>query len=426
MRHFNLSKYSLLIISLLIAFCLIVFWPVDGQAQQRKRSSSTRKPQSSEPVARFVSGNSALRIPLEIDNNIILMRVRVNDSEPLRFIFDTGASASVISPEWAAKLGLKTEGKVRGTATGGSIEASLIKGVKLSVTGAEVSNQLMAAISFGTIPCFKFDGIIGYDFINQFVVEIDYANSVMNLYEPKSYSYSGKGEVIPLLLDNRRTPLAATKILLEGSEPVVANLEVDTGGAGTFVINSPFVEKHKLVEAIQKTINGSGVGAGGEQKQLVGRVKAAQLGKLLIASPTIGLLRDIEEEGANDGAEGIIGGEIFRRFKVILDYSRKQMILEPGRSVSEPYEVGMSGINLATDGKDCTALKIDSVVENSAAAQAGLEPGDLITAIDGTPTSKISSQQLERLFKQHGRVLALTIQRGAQLLAKRITLKRLI
>jgi putative serine protease PepD len=86
----------------------------------------------------------------------------------------------------------------------------------------------------------------------------------------------------------------------------------------------------------------------------------------------------------------------------------------------------MSGINLATDEKDCTALKIDSIVENSAAAEAGLQPGDLITAIDGTPTSKISSSQLERVFKQHGRELALTIQRGAQLLAKRITLKRLI
>jgi hypothetical protein len=322
-------------------------------------------------------------------------------------------------------LGLKTEGQVRGTATGGSIEASLIKGVTLSVEGAKVSNQLIAAISFGAISCFQFDGIIGYDFINQFVVEIDYTNSVMNLYDPKSFSYSGKGEVIPLSLADR-TPLTDAKIVLEAGEPIVASLVVDTGGDGTFVINSPFVDKHKLVEAIPKTIDGSSVGAGGEQKRLLGRVKAVQLGGLVIENPTVGLARDTEGEGASDDNHGIIGGEIFRRFKVILDYSRQQMIFEANKSFGDPYEVGMSGINFETDEKDCKALKIGSIGENSAAAEAGLQPGDIITAIDGTPASKISSEQLERVFKQHGRQLALSVQRGAALLAKRITLRRAI
>src|SRR5688572_29748628 len=232
MRHtLNSIKYSLLIIT----FLIFVSPPINVHAQQRRKGTSTRKPPG--PTAQFVSGRSALKIPLEIDNNIILMRVRVNNSEPLKFIFDTGASVSVISPELAAKLGLKTEGKVRGTATGGAIEASLIKGVTLSVEGAKVSNQLIAAISFGAVPCFQFDGIIGYDFINQFVVEIDYANSIMNLYDPKSYAYTGKGEVIPLSLVDG-TPHTDAKIVLEAGEPVVASLEVDTGGDGTLVIKS--------------------------------------------------------------------------------------------------------------------------------------------------------------------------------------------
>lgn len=418
----NSTKCMLIAITFLVAVSL----GTNVQAQQRRRSGSTRKPHSTAPTTRFVSGNSALRIPLEIDNNIILLRVSVNKSKPLRFIFDTGASASVISPEWAQKLGLKTEGKVRGTATGGSIEASLIKGVSLSVEGAEVSNQLIAAISFGAIPCFEFDGIIGYDFINQFVVEIDYVNRLMNLYDPKSYTYSGKGEVIPLVLDERRTPLTAVKIILEGNPPVLANLEVDTGGDGTFVINSPLVEKQKLVAAIPKTVDSSGVGAGGEQKLLIGRVHAVQLGRLTIENPTVALSRDTEGSGESEENDGIIGGEIFRRFKMILDYSRKQMILEPNNSFNEPYEVGMSGINFASDQTDCTALKIESVVENSAAAEAGLQPGDIITAIDGTQASRISSTELEQVFKRHGRELMLTVQRGKALLAKRLTLRRLI
>jgi predicted aspartyl protease len=396
----------------------------DIPAQQQGRKTTGRRP-SPGPTAKFATGNSA-KIPLEIDNNIILMRVRVNNSEPLKFIFDTGASVSVISAELAKKLGLKTEGQVQGTATGGSIEASLIKGVTLSVEGAKVSNQLIAAISFGAIQCFEFDGIIGYDFINQFIVEIDYVNRIMNLNDPKTYSYAGKGEIVPLSFVDERTPVTQVKIGLEGSDPVVASLEVDTGGDGTFIINNPFVEKHKLVEAIPKTVEGRSVGVGGDEKSLLGRVKSAQLGQLLIENPTVALLQDKEGKGAGEGYDGIIGGEIFRRFKVIIDYSRKQMILEPNKSLSEPYEVGMSGIIFESDEKDCTALKIGSVSENSAAAAAGLQPGDIITAIDGTPTSKISSEQLEKVFKQHGRELALSVQRGAALLAKRIALRRAI
>lgn len=327
-------------IMLFTVWVLILLVPSSTVAQQPRRGVTARKPQKRVPTVRFTSGNSALKIPLDIDNNIILLGVSVNNSKPLKFIFDTGASHSVINSQRAAELGLKTEGQASGNATGGTIQASFIKGVSLSVPGAEVSNQLIASMPFATPPGFEFDGTIGYDFINQFVVEIDYQNKIMNLYNPRTYAYSGKGEVIPLLLAGRRTPLALTKIILEGrAAPVEANLEVDTGADGTFVINSPFVKKQRLLTAILKTTQDSAVGAGGEQKRLIGRVKAVQLARLVIDNPPVVLSQDTEGSGASEENDGIIGGEIFRRFKVILDYSRKRMILEPNKSFNDPYDV---------------------------------------------------------------------------------------
>jgi hypothetical protein len=166
----------------------------------------------------------------------------------------------------------------------------------------------------------------------------------MNLYDPRTYTYSGKGEVIPLLLATGKTPLVNTKIILEGRAPVEARLEVDTGADGTFVINSPLVKKQKLVEAILKTGQSNNNGAGGEQKLLVGRVKAVQLGRLVFDSPPVGLSQDTEGSGASEENDGVLGGEILRRFKVILDYSRKQMILVPNKNFNDPYNVEMSGI----------------------------------------------------------------------------------
>lgn len=330
--------------SLGVLVLLVLSEPSHTNAQQPRKGTSAPKSQQAVPAVRFNSGKSALKIPLDIDNSIIRMQVRVNDSKPLKFIFDTGASISAISSQRAAELGLKTQGQVHGNATGGTIQASFTKNVSLSVQGAEVSNLLIASFPFNTPPGFEFDGIIGCDFINQFVVEIDYLNKIMNLYSPRTYTYSGKGEIIPLLLDAGRTPLVNTKIILEGRDPVEARLEVDTGADGTFVINSPLVKKQKLAEAILKTGQSNNKGAGGEQTLFFGLVKAVRLGRLVFDKPPVGLSQDTEGAGASEENDGVIGGEILRRFKVILDYSRKRMILEPNQNFNDPYDVEMSGI----------------------------------------------------------------------------------
>lgn len=48
-------------------------------------------------------------------------------------------------------------------------------------------------MAFPAAPGFEFDGILGYDFIKQFVIEIDYLNQFMNLYDPRAYALRRKG-----------------------------------------------------------------------------------------------------------------------------------------------------------------------------------------------------------------------------------------
>lgn len=322
------------IFSLLLIFSNFQF--VQAQNSQPKNDDKKQI-----VASRFVSGDSVLKIPLDIDNNIIRLEVSVNDSKPLKFIFDTGASLSVIGSRQAAELGLKPHGKFHGNATGGKVSGTYTKDVSLGVQGAEVSDLLLAMLPLNTPPGFEFDGVIGCDFINRFVVEIDYPNKLINLYDPQKFTYSGTGEIIPLLWRPRKTPLVRTEIILEKRVvPIVAYLEVDTGADDALTINSPFVRKHKLTEAVSITNRSTSHGAGeSEQKLLVGRVKAIRLGNITMLNPPIGLSQDTEGAGASKKNDGLIGGEIFRRFKVILDYSRQRMILEPNKNFDDPYEI---------------------------------------------------------------------------------------
>jgi predicted aspartyl protease len=330
-------------IAILVVGAVAFSTSLQANAQQSPAVGTGQNAQLAGSRGRFTSGDNALKIPLEIDNNIILMRVSVNGSRPLKFIFDTGASHSIINSQLAGELGLKTEGQARGTATGGAIQGSYIRGVSLSVQGAEAFNQLIGSMPFPKVPGFEFDGVIGYGFINQFVVEIDYLNKTMNLYNPRTYVNSGGGKVVPLLLDGRKTPFVNTTITLEGRAPLEAKLMVDTGADGTFVMNSPFAKKQRLLADIPNLTQDKGRGAGGESERLLGRVKAVQMDQFVFDNPPVRLSLDTEGSGASEDRDGIVGGEIFRRFKVIIDYSRRQMILEPNKSFNDRYNIETGG-----------------------------------------------------------------------------------
>lgn len=89
---------------------LVLTPPPRAGAQGARGGGAVPKARRGAAGVRFESGRSALKIPLDIDNSIIRVEVRVNGSRPLKFIFDTGASASAIGSDRAAELGLKTEG----------------------------------------------------------------------------------------------------------------------------------------------------------------------------------------------------------------------------------------------------------------------------------------------------------------------------
>jgi len=59
----------------LIVCAALSFLPPELTAKTPKRNAALPPPQQPPPEVKFASGSSALKIPLEIDNNIILMRV---------------------------------------------------------------------------------------------------------------------------------------------------------------------------------------------------------------------------------------------------------------------------------------------------------------------------------------------------------------
>ena|SRR5438552_8477610 len=136
----------------------------------------------------FSAGHQALNIPFEFVDNQIILNVRVNDSAPLKFMFDTGAGGSLLSAGKAAELHLIKVGSARANGIGGSKEGYQAA-ASLGVPGVKVLNQRIFVVPLEGLPCEMRDvvGIIVYYFIKEFVVEINYETQTISLVDPSSY-----------------------------------------------------------------------------------------------------------------------------------------------------------------------------------------------------------------------------------------------
>src|SRR6266550_2601998 len=231
-------KFVSLFLRHFVVGLLLLLFSLSGSAQK------TATPLISSDV-QFASGQSARRIPFELVGNHIYLQGRVNHSAPLWFLFDTGAASSYFDARQAKALGLGVQGES--------------KTVVINFPGMTLRNQAFSIqpLGFGIYDGHAVDGLLGYDFICRFVVQIDYANRTINLFEPRGYKYLGAGEVIPLIMleddSGGKVPLVRARIRQLGRDPIDGKFIADTGDRGALTFNSPFVVANKLLQATQKT-----------------------------------------------------------------------------------------------------------------------------------------------------------------------------
>ena len=385
-------------------------------------------PAEAAPDFTFATGHSAHGIPIELTSNHIYLQVWVNDAGPLWFLLDTGAGGSCIDNAQARALGLALQGKMEGRGAGeGSTDVALIAGVTFRLPGVEVADQTVAAITLEPLAPFEgrpMHGILGYDFISRFVVEIDYAAGQLHLYDPRHYSYAGTGERLAIFLEGN-VPFLHAELAYPERAPLPAQFLLDTGARVALVLNKPFCEAHGLVPA--RTITAPfGIGVGGETKQYIGRVPRVQLGGVALTDLVAGFSQDVKGAGADPDRAGLIGGEVLRRFTTVWDYTRGQLFLEPNAHFAEPYEYDMSGLLLAGVGEPPDTFRVHRVVADSPAAEAGLQEGDVVAAVDGRPAREYTLEQVRLALKERGRQVRLTVQRAGAEREVVLALRRLI
>jgi hypothetical protein len=269
------------------------------------------------------------------------------------------------------------------------------------------------------------DGILGYDFINRFVVEIDYVKQELRLYNAGSFKYDGPGSSIPIEFTSSNHPRVDAEVRLADGATLKGRMVVDVGAAGALSLTKPFADENRLRDRVGPTIHRrAGGGVGGAVVADVGRIASLKLGAVEISQPVTSLAGDSAGVMSGNGEwVGNIGGDILRRFTVYLDYPHKRIILEPHSATTEPFEADMSGLALVMNDS-LTAATIDYVVPGMPAAAAGLAQGDTLVSIDGQPADAAAIRDLRKRFRRDGERIVLTVRRAGEVKTATLVLKR--
>ena len=213
----------------------------------------------------FPEGKDVVEIPFELVRDKILIPVRVNGSEPISFVLDTGAPIAVfLDSEWAETLDLNIVGEARvgGVGEGEASTVPIAGDVTFELGDIKITGGMMAVgLGHGKLPHVGWVGVIGGPIFLNTVVDFDFENKILRLHRPETFTYKGNGSELPLTIAHGSFPYIDTEVSIDGEAAVPTTLVIDTGAGLALSLS---VENHDDLDMPEKTVDGIlGWGANG-------------------------------------------------------------------------------------------------------------------------------------------------------------------
>lgn len=362
------------------------------------------------------------------DRNLILLPISVAGSAPFNVVLDTGmptrgvilyrsARVDALPLEFADSHALTGAG-----GTGEAIPTRIAMGAKVEVGGLVLSDvPIISLVAPAAFPP-SHEGIIGSELFEKFAVRVDVDEQRLTLLESATFVPGEGSSVVPLHFRGGG-PFLEARVAVGAGDPIPAELAVDLGASHGLWLNSGKQSRFVAPKAGIETRLGRGLS--GILEGRVGRVRRFEIGDFAFEN-VVALFpnKNHQDPGGVHFQDGLVGGETLRRFRVTFDYAGKRMVLERGARFGDPSEFDMTGLVLEPSGPDRRVVR--AVIPDSPAAQAGVQIGDVIVAIDGKPVREMGGDGIMRGFRVNDAEVRLSIERGTATLEKKFRLRRLV
>ncbi|KQO33154.1 signal protein PDZ [Flavobacterium sp. Leaf82] len=405
-------------------------------------------------------------IPFKLINNLVFIPIKVNGIE-LNFLLDSGVEETILfSMEEKQEVSFKNVEKIKLKGLGSEEEIEGLKSANniLETHGLKSNSQLVYIIldqnfnlsSHIGIPV---NGIIGYKFFRNNIVEINYQKKRLVVHannEETRKRLQKKFRAIPITIERSKPYIYTTAVV--DTTRVEAKLLIDVGNSDAFWIfenNKIKLPKKNFPDFLGKGFSGDIEGHRAKIDNFL--IDEFNFKKPIVSFPDSSSIKNVKMVPDRIGS---VGGEVLKRFTVVLDYADKMLYLKKNNKFSEPFSYNKSGITIQHNGlqwvqetvhletvKVVTTIEetgyndkkdgnfkykfslkpiyeIVNIRKNSAAEKCGLQKGDIIVRINNNVPYKYSLQQINALLKSEEDIwITLEVERNSLILKFRFKLE---
>ena len=403
-------------------------------------------------------------IPFKLINNLVFIPIKVNGIE-LNFLLDSGVDETILfSMEDKKEVSFKNIKKIKLRGLGSEEEIEGLKSTNnvLETHGLKSVNHLVYIIldqgfnlsSHIGIPV---NGIIGYKFFKNNIVEINYQKKRIFVYQNNEIVKSNlnkKFKILPISIERSKPYVMAAALV--NDENIPAKLLVDIGNSDSFWV----FENDKIKLPKKNFPDFLGKGFSGDIEGHRAKVSKFSLADFEFKNPIVAFPDSTSVKNVKMVINriGSVGGEVLKRFTIVMDYADKKMYLKKNNKFNEPFSYNKSGISVQHNGlqwvqetvhletvqintsiddnndrkRDDFRYKfqlkpiyeIVNVRKRSAAEKSGLQKGDVIISINNNKPYKYTLQQINNLLKSEEDIwVNLEVERNSVLLKFRFRLE---
>lgn len=365
-------------------------------------------------------------------NGLVYVEARINGSNPVPMVLDTGASDSIVSPSVARLLRLLTASSIQAAGPGrGSDETMPVaSGVMMDIGPIELKNRNIAVLAVDYIAVqagHATEGILSVGAFAPRVVEVDYQAKRVRFIDAPDFFPSPESVEVPVVIGGN-VPLVRAEIGLPDGGSTSGTFILDSGAANTMVLLSkPFIGRHPELLQTGDRIDLPPVEAvGGKIEMKAGRIAFLRIGPFTFKHPIAVFALNGAGVLDNPQVDGIIGTGVLERFCVAYDYSRSRIFLAPEIPVDRELGGDASGLRLVTAPPDFHRFKVQGIADRSPAAEVDIKPGDTLIAIDGKRGADLTLSQIREMLQMPDRQYTLSIEREQRGLTVRLKTRRLL
>lgn len=419
---------------------------------------------------RFDTEKDKVEITFKLINNLIFIPINVNGIE-LNFLLDSGVEETILlSLEDKTEVNLNNIEKIKlkGLGSNEAIEGlrstrNILKIKELKDFNHELYIVLDQDFNFSSHVGIPVNGIIGYHFFKNQIVEVNYDRKKIIVHRNKtkiSKKLASKFQVIPMQIQKQK-PYCNSVVTINENK-IEAKVLIDLGNSDALWL---FQNINPLIKVPNRNFEDYlGKGFSGEIHGSRAKIEAFEIGNFEFKKPIAAMPDTISVKSLNmvQDRVGSIGGEILKRFTAIFDYHDGKLYLKKSNKFSEPFQYNRCGIEISSAGlqwvpetikfqttyQDNTfdaegnkagsanfkykfelkpIYEISNIRKNSPATEAGLQKGDILKSINHSSVNTMSLNEINNLLKsEEVKWLNFEVERNGQTLNFRFEIKELL